>query len=249
MTLDRRSNQTGMQYGPGDADEMREAAALAQPSSKGDATTANEIRQPYFQATPSLGSMPPAPARATGGAGAGDQRLRVLLDRLGERLAFERAGARLYDAFVFKCTQRTDKLGELSVQTVRRFRDEEAAHVILLVDAIEALGGDPTVQTPGADVTSVQGSGLLKVVTDPATTVLQSLQAVLAAELIDECAWELLTAMSRDLGYEELASRFQKALSQEQQHLLTIRHGYEALTLAEGRDGPQVSLATTAEQA
>ena len=249
MTLDQRSNQTGMQYGPGDADEMREISALTQPSSKGDASTANELRVPYFQAALSLGSMPPTRARAPDSVDATDERLLVLLDHLGERLAFERAGTRLYEAFLFKCTQRPDELGELSTDLVQHFCNEEAEHVGLLAAAIEALGGDPTVQTPSADVAGVQGSGLLKVVTDPGTTVLQSLSAMLAAELIDGCAWGLLMAMTRDLGYGELAGRFEKAVSQEEQHLLTIQRCYEGLAMAEGREGPAVSLTATAEHA
>jgi hypothetical protein len=34
----------------------------------------------------------------------------ILLDKLGERLAFERTGARLYDAFITKCEVMLDEI-------------------------------------------------------------------------------------------------------------------------------------------
>lgn len=48
----------------------------------------------------------------------------VLMDKLGERLAFERSGARLYEAFVAKC-ERLDDADPALLDTLNHIRDEE----------------------------------------------------------------------------------------------------------------------------
>ena len=62
--------------------------------------------------------------------------------------------------------------------------------------AIQSLGGDPTAQTPAADVTGVEGMGLMQVLTDPKTTVAQALHAILVAEMTDNAAWEELIELT-----------------------------------------------------
>jgi Mn-containing catalase len=58
---------------------------------------------------------------------------------------------------------------------------EELEHFKLLQKAIANLGGDATVQTPSADVVGVLSHGIVQVVSDPRTTIPQTLQAVLSA--------------------------------------------------------------------
>ena len=62
----------------------------------------------------------------------------------------------------------------------------------MLVQAMEQLGGDPTAQTPCADVTATASMGLIQVVTDPRTTLAQSLNAAgnLLVENIVGRAWQ-----------------------------------------------------------
>ena len=69
---------------------------------------------------------------------------------------------------------------------------------------MERLGGDPTAQTPCADVTAVASAGLLQAVRDPRTSVTQSLQALLTAELVDNASWELLYTLAREHGFEDV---------------------------------------------
>jgi bacterioferritin (cytochrome b1) len=93
----------------------------------------------------------------------------------------------------------------------------------LVKEALEALGGDPTAETPCADLKGVESSGILKVVTDPRTTLTQCLEAMLTAELADNDGWKILIAMAEAMGQEDLASRFTEALASEDHHLQSMR--------------------------
>jgi hypothetical protein len=88
---------------------------------------------------------------------------------------------------------------------------------------MERLGADPTAVTPAADVAGVASSGLLGVAADPRTTVHQSLEAVLIAELADNEGWEMLIKLSRDMGQDDMATEFQTALQEEERHLALVR--------------------------
>jgi hypothetical protein len=123
----------------------------------------------------------------------------------------------------------------MDLDLLREFRNQEAAHFNLLRRAIEQLGADPTAQTPCADVTGVATLGLMQVVRDPRTSVAQSLQAVLTAELVDVACWELLQSMAADFGYDNLVEDFANATAQEAVHLRQVRAWYEAAVLELGR--------------
>jgi hypothetical protein len=89
--------------------------------------------------------------------------------------------------------------------------------------AMEELGADPTAITPAADVIGVASSGLLQVVTDPRTTLPQSLDALLTAELTDNDGWQMLIELARIYGKEDLVTRFQIAKAAEEVHLAEVR--------------------------
>jgi hypothetical protein len=65
--------------------------------------------------------------------------------------------------------------------------------------------------------------GLVQVLTDPRTTLAQSLNAMLTAELTDNAGWELLAQLAEEAGESELTGKFLGALSQEQEHLLVVK--------------------------
>ncbi|MGQ9424523.1 ferritin-like domain-containing protein [Gilvimarinus sp. F26214L] len=154
----------------------------------------------------------------------------TFVNKLGERLAYERSGTRVYEAMLLKC-QVAEEQGEMPVRIpldrMRQFHDEEGQHFQLLVDCMNKLGVDPTAQTPDADVSGVASMGLMKVITDARTTIPQCLEAMLSLELTDNAGWELLMQLAEDLGQSEMAEQFQKALAQEQVHLEEIRSWYE----------------------
>jgi bacterioferritin (cytochrome b1) len=202
-------------------------------------------RQEYITNADRIGSIPP-PMQKASKRGAGKDRgtsTPVLLDKLGERIAFERAGTRLYTALISKhlalVNAGNDVLpsiieGESPSATLQRIRDEELAHFHLLCNRVTQLGGDPTSQTPSADVTAAASSGLIQVVTDPRTTLAQSLNAVLTAELTDNAGWELLIELATDAGEKEMVSEFSEALQDEQQHLTVVRGWLQTLVMNEG---------------
>ncbi|HYF21309.1 MAG TPA: ferritin Dps family protein, partial [Ramlibacter sp.] len=78
----------------------------------------------------------------------------MLIDKLGERLAFERTGVRLYEALILKVATATSGLAVDGAQ-LRRIRDEEEAHFRLVGQCLQEIGADPTAMTPCADVIGV----------------------------------------------------------------------------------------------
>lgn len=229
-------NRTGVQMSPLLAREQREVPDDLSQGGDSEWPAAPEVRKPLLEAAKPVGSMPP-PGTLKGATETvlklvGGERLNVLLDKLGERLAFERGGTRLYDAFIEKCTMRLDEVGGIDVTLLQRFREEEAEHARLVAAAIVQVGGDPTVQTPCANVVGVSSMGLLQVVRDPRTSVAQSMQAVLTAELVDATSWELLQALVADFGFDDIAEAFARAAQEEAVHLEQIQLWYESATRA-----------------
>jgi rubrerythrin len=154
----------------------------------------------------------------------------VFINKLGERLAFERSGVRIYEQLINKCEfGDAPAKGALRIprENLEEFRDQEAEHFRMLVEAMQSLGADPTAQTPDADASGVASSGFMKVITDPRTTVSQSLEAMLAIELTDNAAWELLIVLAKDMGLDGMAENFQTALNQEKVHLDQVNQWYQ----------------------
>jgi bacterioferritin (cytochrome b1) len=148
----------------------------------------------------------------------------MLIGKLGARLAFERTGTRLYEALLLKVQSvQGQAAAGPSAEDVRRLRDEEYQHFLLLQEAITQLGGDPTAVTPMADVCTVASTGILQVLTDPRTSVDQCLDAMLTAELADNDAWRMLIDVSIEMQQTELANRFERALADEADHLDKVR--------------------------
>lgn len=218
-------NRTGIQMSPLQSQQQTDIAEDTPPTLPGDASDLASARQRHVSPDDSIGSVP-LPGSLKGVVKTTVQKVTghhpaMLIDKLGERLAFERNGVRLYDALIAKATA----LG-VSAERIARlhhFRGEEAEHMGRVKHAMEQIGADPTAQTPAADVAGVAAIGVLQVITDPRTSFSQSLDALLTAELTDNAAWELLIDMARDAGQQEMVSSFTQALEQEQDHLGTVR--------------------------
>lgn len=104
---------------------------------------------------------------------------------------------------------------------------------MLVMEAIKDLGADPTAVTPGADVDGVASIGLMQVMTDPRTSIAQSLHVLLIAELADHDGWQLLIKLAEELGQNDMAGKFRGALAEEGQHLTTIREFVEKSCMSE----------------
>lgn len=218
-------NRTGAATSPKDTAAMIEAAEQT-PDSPPATDMLTATRHAYIATSEVIGSMPP-PATPHGMAGTLVKKLtgkhpNVLLDKLGERLAFERTGIRLYDALLAKAVGNDGAAGP-SVRDLEEIQLDEKRHFELVRKHILRLGGDPTAQTPCADVVGVQGIGVLQVVSDPRMTLSQSLNAILTAELADTAGWELLVAVSRQAGEEEMANEFEIAHVAEETHAQKVK--------------------------
>jgi hypothetical protein len=244
-------NLTGTARSPAAVRAMTEAADALTPFVDIDTSDMEAQRIAFIGEADAVGSVPP-PASVEGVAKAGAVLLKggrptVFLDKLGERLAYERAGTRLYEALIVKYRAAEETEGdvlpmastlvalegaanaEYPGQTLERIRSEEFQHFTLLCEAMAAMGGDPTAQTPCADVSAVASSGFMQVLTDPRTTLPQCLNAMLAVELADNAGWELLASLADEAGQNDLVARFLGALGQEQEHLAIIKAWLSAM--------------------
>ncbi|HYC56642.1 MAG TPA: ferritin-like domain-containing protein [Candidatus Binatia bacterium] len=169
----------------------------------------------------------------------------VLLDKLGERLAYERTGVRLYDALLVKLAASHTHDPTVTAEALREIRDDELRHAGILASALESLGADPTAVTPCADVIGVQGLGFMAVLTDPKTTLTQCLGTMLSAELADLAAWELLIELTDQLGHAELAASLRECAQEELRHESQVRAWVRTAVLGQADDAADPESSTT----
>lgn len=216
-------NRTGMQTSPELAEALMEGVAGTTPSSEGNGEFIAENRADYIAEGFPLGSMPLMAVSEEADADEDQAAMAVLLDKLSERLAFERMGVRLYEALLNKCEALGESTPGPTLDDVRRIGSEELDHFLMLNETITELGGDPTVESPSADIAAVASMGILQVLTDPRSSVPQCLQALLTAELTDNAGWELLIELTSNLGYDDMRQQFETALTHEEEHLQNVR--------------------------
>ncbi|MEX2333352.1 MAG: ferritin Dps family protein, partial [Pseudohongiella sp.] len=150
-------NKTGAQMSPEEIKQQLEANELFPPDIPGDATAIAEARKQTISAADPIGTVP-VPGSVKGMVKTSFEKMmgknpEILIDKMAERLAFERTGVRLYDAMLAKIAALGNIPGPTDVEPViQQFRDEEHQHFLLLVAAMEKLGADPTAQTPCADL-------------------------------------------------------------------------------------------------
>jgi hypothetical protein len=220
-------NRTGVTTAGDRAGAMVEATREFPPSSSGDAQAIAEVRIGYARAGEGLGETPPpssvmGKAKATVASAAGGQPT-LLMDKLGERLAFEHAGARLYEALLSKYQAYGSFDGGPSGDDLLHILSEEYEHADLLTRAIRDLGGDPTALTPAANLAVTISAGLPQVLSDPRTNLLQSLEAIVVAELADNECWTALARLAQQDGHEDLTTRCREAIGHERDHLRNVR--------------------------
>lgn len=243
------SNRTGIDRSPLQGKVMISGAAAAT-ATGGSEAELHEVDKDYIRGAGGIGSVP-LPGTLRGAFDALKDKLTgrhtgALLNKIGERLAFERSGVRVYECFIAKCEAVAaggTLPGAVDLDMLRQFCIEEAQHFALLRDVLDGLGADATAQTPDADVAGVAALGLMKVIQDPRTSVVQSLEALLSIELTDNAAWELLQQLAREMTLEAIADQFHQAEEQEDRHLATVRQWYrmavrEEAGLVTDRSGP-----------
>src|SRR5690242_2601263 len=150
-------NRTGAAVTPEQIDRMLEAVRELSPQVPISTLAIDVERQSYIVEAESLGSVPQPESRAKGALKKAKAKVKsaspsLLMDKLGERIAFERTGSRLYDALISKylalnnagedvlppaeslsldrnaLAQRELPKGEAAVDTLQRIRAEELRH-------------------------------------------------------------------------------------------------------------------------
>jgi hypothetical protein len=158
------TNCTGIATAPERSQEMLTGMEEFPPTSQGNAADVAQVRITYAQAAEPLGSVPP-PVNLKGTvktavkAVMGEQPM-LLMDKLGERLAFERTGTRLYEALVSKYDAYGSFTGGPSRDDLEHVLQEEYRHFTMLQSVIEQLGGDPTAVTPSANLHATAAHGV-----------------------------------------------------------------------------------------
>lgn len=216
-------NRTGIQTDPELAEELIEGASNAAPSSEGGVEVIAEFRAEYIEEGFPIGSMPMVPVSEEAEADEDEIGMAVFLDKLSERLAFERMGTRLYEALYNKCETLGETVPGPTLEQIEHIGREELEHFLLINRTITELGGDPTVESPSADVAGVASMGIMQVLTDPRTSMAQCLQAMLTAELTDNDGWRLLIQLADNFGFPEVKTEFETALANEVEHLQNVR--------------------------
>lgn len=221
-------NRTGIGTSPIDSQDIIDAAKQGVISPALDGHGIAELRESYENEAEPVGTVP-VPTSLKGALRAMANLLKgkapvVLIDKLGERLAFERSGTRLYDALLTKHEASPAWPGGPTRADLARFRAEELSHFEMLRACMEEVGADPTAETPSADVIGVASMGLMQVITDPRITMPQSLTALLTAELTDNDGWQMLVDLARMFDQDEMVKRFQIAQQEEAIHLGHVRN-------------------------
>ncbi|GBG13624.1 uncharacterized protein NMK_1175 [Novimethylophilus kurashikiensis] len=265
------TNRTGTKVSPMGVQAMTDAVQEYTPMTSIDTAALEDERLVYINASDAVGSIPP-PLSVKGVVKSGLAKLKgahptLFFDKIGERIAFERSGARLYEALIVKFqsieseiaemlppayevlagntatsvsrSSRSALESELPGETLVRIHTEELAHFKMLCEVMQNLGGDPTAQTPCADVTATASMGMVQVLTDPRTTFAQCLNTMLTAELADNAGWEMLIRMAEDAEEEDLSRRFRMALAEEEEHLAIVK-GWLVALMANGAGTPAV---------
>jgi len=210
-------NRTGISLAPERAKSMLHAIRNGTDgASRVDEGEASALRVAENRCAEPVGTMPPmvAPEKGTPA---------LLLDRLGERLAFERSGARLYELLILKLEGGGAFPGGPSRDDLEHIRSEELAHFALISSVLGSCGGDPTAITPGANQGATESMGLVQVLSDPRISLAEGLHSVLVAELVDNAGWSMLVDLLEQAGMPEHAEACAEALKSEADHLAKVQ--------------------------
>ena len=230
-------NRTGMAMSPRMGPQMIEGTELFRAEALKDGQSMEVVRAAYVANAIPVGTMPPPSSLKEAGVTAmqmlkGNKAL-VFMDKLGDRLAFERTGTRLYEALLPRLSAGPNWEGGPTESEVLAIHADELRHFALIKETIERLGGDPTVQTPSADVSAVASLGNIQVLGDSRISLRHALHAIVTIELVDNEGWSTLVELARSLGHDELAQQFRVAHLAEEEHLLRVRGWLRSAILSE----------------
>ncbi len=220
-------NRTGAARVADRTQEMLSGLSEFQPTTSGGIGELARARQKAAEQVDPIGHIPPpiglARKAKTAVEKAAGREMDVLVDKLGARLAFERTGTRLYEALLTKLDLLGSFDGGPTRENLEDILNEEYRHFRMLKTQIERLGADPTAMTPSADVEGVASQGIVALISDPRTTLLQGLEAILIAELADGDGWRGLIELSEQASKPELTRECRAAEVNELRHIVSVR--------------------------
>ena len=224
--LDMGMNRSGLATAPRLAPQVLQVPGLT-PRSSGNAKVIANERVVYAKQAEPLATMPPPGslkelAKTTMKLLKG-QKAMVFVDKVAERMAFERGGVRLYEALLSKHDAYGTWEGGPTRADLEGIMRDELQHFHFLAQVLGMLGADATAVTPSADVHDVMASGMRLVLTDPRTDLRQCLEAMMAVELADNECWTTLVKLALGYGETQLAERLQRCLEEERVHASRIR--------------------------
>jgi bacterioferritin (cytochrome b1) len=152
-----------------------------------------------------------------------------VIDVLSERLAFERAGVKLYDRVLEVMRAQASEDVSRMIPEMQKHRDEEKEHEEWLEARIRDLGGDAHSDTERSKLVTRESKGIEEVVMSDAELP-HLLHALLAAELVDNAGWDLLAQLADEAGDHAAKREFKKRLHEEEDHLLLVRKAVERLS-------------------
>jgi rubrerythrin len=161
-----------------------------------------------------------------------------LVDLLSERLAFERAGVKLYDAILERMRASGDPQIQRMLDQMQEHREDEKRHEEWLEEQIRALGGDAHTPSEKSILVQAESQGIEHVIQrDPRLP--HDFHALLVAELADNAGWDLLVQLADEVGDRDAKKEFKKRLHEEEEHLLFVRKAVEQFAKQELMGEPQ----------
>jgi rubrerythrin len=158
-----------------------------------------------------------------------------LLDLLNERLTFERAGVRLYDAVVAKMQEMNlpdVPEGTSILAKLKMIRTQEKEHEEWLEEQIRALGGTAHEETDRSDLVQREARGIIDVI-EQDSELPHLFHALLTAELVDESGWKLLLELADEAEDDEARAEIAKRTREEEDHLVFVRSLVASMARAE----------------
>ncbi len=155
-----------------------------------------------------------------------------VIDVLTERLAFERAGVKLYDRVLQVMRGAGDENVARMLPEMEEHRNQEKEHEEWLEEQIRSIGGDAHTETDKSRLITRESKGIEEVVMSDAELP-HLFHALLAAELVDNAGWDLLVQIADEADDSEAKREFKKRLHEEEDHLLLLRKAMQKLSFQE----------------
>ncbi len=146
-----------------------------------------------------------------------------LVDLLHERLTFERTSVKLYDRILAQMAASEDPQILRMLDTMQAYRDEEAEHQAWLEEQIQALGGDVNGESEMSRLVAEESRGIEQIILREDVALQHLFHALMAAELVDNAGWDLLTALAEEADDDEALDCFALRQAEEEDHLEYLR--------------------------